>query len=82
MAQPKKPADIATAIFDGPTDHDFRKQFHNNNMPAVHQADKATPDVDVVVAGFADAVKKAVAEHRANGRPVYSIDSENKIKSS
>ena len=33
-------------------------------------------------AGYADAVKNAVAGHRAAGRPVYSIDAFKKIKQS
>jgi hypothetical protein len=38
--------------------------------------------VEAIAAGFADAVKIAVGSHRAEGRPVYSIDSDNKIKKS
>jgi hypothetical protein len=39
-------------------------------------------NTEAIAAGFANAIKLAVDSHRAEGRPVYSIGSDNIIKKS
>ena len=81
MAEPKIPPHRLVV-----PDQDFVRQWdivkQNNNEDPHRHSDGALPDVGVIVSGFADAVKKVVAEHRANGRAVYSLDADKKLKSS
>ena len=79
MAQTRKPANFAAG---GPSVDGLALVNENNNQPSVPHTAEAVLDVNVIVAGFADAVEKVVAEHRANGRAVYSVDADNKIKPS
>ncbi len=79
MAQTRKPPNFAAG---GPSVDGLALVNENNNQPSVPNTAEAVLDVDVIIAGFADAVKKVVKEHRAHGRAVYSVDTGKKIKSS
>lgn len=59
--------------------------FETTSSGASGSRDAAAIDpmkIDTIAAGFANAVNTAVSSHRAEGRPVYSIGSDNKIKKS
>ena len=81
MAQPRKPTTlkkVATKV----DELIIRARPLSNNVSHPRKTASSELDVDVIVSGFADAVKKVVTEHRAHGRAVYSVDADNKIKPS
>jgi hypothetical protein len=56
----------------------------NKDTAAIYVSNKPVKvlNSDAIAAGFANAMKSAVSSHRSEGRPVYSIGSDNKIKKS